>query len=865
MEISDVDTSEEVYKVYTEKTYVNSNKDPFGITLNGKTKTYIKAHEKVQDILSIRGKVITTEAGKIKVLDAPQKQGMVNPIVEVIEKLGKGNVEVKVYNPSLNKKKGATIEIRKRPEYDFSFVEKVKNIITNLLDGYLAEKDPNNKYFTCDICKWETRFAPALKGHMKRMHVQQKQSICSQCEFTTKSIDVLETHMNTKHEMKTRKRQKANYKCDVNKCASTFYYESNLNEHKRAQHLAQTDDLSTFGETQSPTSSPPRKRLEKEINEHDSDMLDLDEMEIIIEKEFSIKILLENRISELENQIELLKTKHEKEKNELMRKFGKKIKIKSNKQLVKVHEEHLNDLKGFKMKVPVRGDGRCLENCTALHAYGNEEQGIDVRIMINEYVAQNFEYWKEKIPLPYSETIYIGGKERKIEKKTEEEMIDFLKNDKDALKVYSTGYGLNAIANLFNVKIHIFTYEGDSGNWNIVCPDPEAGSTTESPVNYEPEMFLYHSRDNHYDLLVSDGNSSVLEEKEESRENPEKDGGITINPKDVPLKSNNDEESLLAEEKMDVTNDQETHKDIEEEITLLGGKNSGHRRVGPQTYAEKVKSKHNEIKCEYCDCTYISQALLDAHMRIHKNKEQIECDQCDLTFSKKDDLEMHMEKEHVKTEIENWNCNDCPFQGNEASELMKHLKLTGHQPSPNIKDKKSIYSDYRKCYTCDFEVDGYVNLMNHRKEVHPSNRKCRNFPDGKCNWGKKCWWVHAEDLMDFEETTVQADLKHKCYNCNQEFETKDSLKKHKKTEHPENVRKCENFSSNKCKRNDTHCWFIHQPEDSNVESSPSPQKNQVFCKDPKDPFPPEQFQRMMQSMEILFKKVIEQHFKKMME
>ena len=56
-----------------------------------------------------------------------------------------------------------------------------------------------------------------------------------------------------------------------------------------------------------------------------------------------------------------------------------------------------------------------------------------------------------------------------------------------------------------------------------------------------------------------------------------------------------------------------------------------------------------------------------------------------------------------------------------------------------------------------------------------------------------------------------------------------------------------------------------QAEDSNDEPSPSPQKYQVFCKDPKDPFPPEQIQRMMQSMEILLKKVIEQHFKKMME
>ena len=517
------------------------------------------------------------------------------------------------------------------------------------------------------------------------------------------------------------------------------------------------------------------------------------------------------------------------------------------------------------MKFPVRGDGRCLENCAALHAYGNEEQGIDVRILINEHVARNFEYWREKIPLPYKETIFIGGKERKIEKKTEEEMIDFLQNDKDALKVYSTGYGLNAIANLFNIKIHIFTYGEGGGNWNLVCPDPEAVSVLESPVNYEPEMFLYHSRDNHYDLLVSDGNNFVLKDSTESREKEQKDERIPIKSKNVTPKKNNEEEALLAEEKMDESNCPENLKDLEEEITLLGGKNSGHRRVGPQTYAEKVKNKHNEMKCKYCDYTFLSQGLLDVHIRTHKEQLEFECDQCDQTFARKGDLESHLIKEHVSFELENWNCNDCPFQGNEASELMKHLKVTGHQPSPTIKDKKSIFSDYKRCYTCDYEVDGYVNLMNHRKEVHPSNRKCRNFPDGKCNWGKKCWWVHAEDLMDFEESIKEDELKHKCYICNFEFETKDSLKKHKKKEHPENVKKCENFSSNKCKRKDTHCWFIHEYKDSNVESSPSSQKSQVFCKDLKDPFPPEQFQKMMKSMETVFQKVIEEHFKQMME
>ena len=61
-----------------------------------------------------------------------------------------------------------------------------------------------------------------------------------------------------------------------------------------------------------------------------------------------MNILLQNRIKELENQIEVLKTKNEKEKCELVRQVNAKNKKKhSKKHLVKVHDEHLEDLKGF--------------------------------------------------------------------------------------------------------------------------------------------------------------------------------------------------------------------------------------------------------------------------------------------------------------------------------------------------------------------------------------------------------------------------------------------------------------------------------------------------------------------------------------
>ena len=115
--------SDENVKVYQEKSYCNSNKEPFGVTLKGKSKDYVSAHEKFKGTL-IKNKIISTSVGKMKVLDASQKQGFINATIEVHDKNGdKGNVDLKVYNPSLNKKKGATIEIRKISDCEYKYVE----------------------------------------------------------------------------------------------------------------------------------------------------------------------------------------------------------------------------------------------------------------------------------------------------------------------------------------------------------------------------------------------------------------------------------------------------------------------------------------------------------------------------------------------------------------------------------------------------------------------------------------------------------------------------------------------------------------------------------------------------------------------
>ena len=69
----------------------------------------------------------------------------------------------------------------------------------------------------------------------------------------------------------------------------------------------------------------------------------------------------------------------------------------------------------------------------------------------------------------------------------------------------------------------------------------------------------------------------------------------------------------------------------------------------------------------------------------------------------------------------------------------------GHAPSKAKKDNRQSFRDFKQCYTCKREFDGYWNLMTHRKQVHPSNRKCRNYP-GNCLRGNTCWFVHVEGM-----------------------------------------------------------------------------------------------------------------------
>ena len=171
---------------------------------------------------------------------------------------------------------------------------------------------------------------------------------------------------------------------------------------------------------------------------------------------------------------------------------------------------------------------------------------------------------------------------------------------------------------------------------------------------------------------------------------------------------------------------------------MKDAKDEGHKTTSPQESPENGSKTRIIFQCDQCDSQLESKGLLQAHRTTHKDPNSEHAfELCVSFFTNQDEFDRHVHISHAETE---WNCNDCPFQSNDAQELLNHLKITGHQPSKKL-DKKKVFKEYKQCFTCKMEFDGYYNLMNHRKVVHPSSRKCKNFP-GSCAWGNDCCYVH---------------------------------------------------------------------------------------------------------------------------
>ena len=110
--------------------------------------------------------------------------------------------------------------------------------------------------------------------------------------------------------------------------------------------------------------------------------------------------------------------------------------------------------------------------------------------------------------------------------------------------------------------------------------------------------------------------------------------------------------------------------------------------------------------------------------------------------------------------------------------------------------------NHKRCYVCDLEVNDIMELMSHRKEHHPPNKKCRNL--GTCRFGERCWYAHEETETDEEKEPRPVSFE--CNVCGDVSRTRDEMKQHRKRNHPTKVEICKRFKAGTCRWSDDTCW-----------------------------------------------------------
>ena len=131
--------SENDTKLYKVATFPNSDGEPFGLTIKGKGK-HVDAHNKVMDTMNRlpKDKVTTFGDMKLAVNDKVKTNSLLNAKVTVTTPDNiEGQAEIKIHKPS-DKRHKATIEIRKLTGYDYDCVEKLKDLVTKMLDNFTS-------------------------------------------------------------------------------------------------------------------------------------------------------------------------------------------------------------------------------------------------------------------------------------------------------------------------------------------------------------------------------------------------------------------------------------------------------------------------------------------------------------------------------------------------------------------------------------------------------------------------------------------------------------------------------------------------------------------------------------------------------
>ena len=760
-------------------------------------------------------------------------------------------------------------------------LEKEAAKVVNSIEYRIEELDDEEAFTINETCDIES-------------NVKEYSEICQICDFKVRAErKYLALQLINKHKKEIHTKS----------CDDCGFKAQNLQEMKRHER-------DTHGKINISTSPPTkRKRKSTEIVSEIIEAMDteddirnqVDEMEVDEEENDSAKFKrelsekMDTKVKEKQQKIEESvkkwfedkqageKKKHDIEEkiNENRKKSKKIIKQKSKDKRKRVNRRNKNENKNNAPNIKniplnckkfvndddklyiVPGNGACAFNAAAAHLFHDEKMGPTLRIKSNIFLAENYEHYKDIFPCSKSQPYIrrLKGEQKRFE--DPEELKKFLLTSQEAGYMWSDSEDLKIISDLYQIKIKIITMKSSTDedptvNW--IIPDKNMSDIAElKDVNIE-DLVLLHENDNHFDLVVAESselikfgglsdrnimsqnkNDDIIKTNEEENNHKK-----TVQELKAEIKNLEKKNELFKKQYMDCERElklktEETErlktelKDVKLKISL-----ENEIRIN-EDLDNSIAMKNEKFKCKDCDCQFIKQEALIKHIILKHEKETQTCTEGKNQCNTEPDM-----KNHDLNHEEEFNCNDCDYQGDSLELLQKHIRFTHtmekykctkckyqgsggkdlythtknvhtkeldikcsncekrcaevEESSKHIERKHSLVQSI-KCKNCGNEFSTKNKLMIHRKVEHPETvAACRNNLEGKCRYeADLCWWNHRKG----EETKIE------CFFCDEIFKTKTQVMNHRKKEHLKTVKPCLQFQAKKCQYNDNECWFKH--------------------------------------------------------
>ena len=513
------------------------------------------------------------------------------------------------------------------------------------------------------------------------------------------------------------------------------------------------------------------------------------------------------------------------------------------------------------------GGGKCGAYCGSLHISSSTDLATEIRQNINYHIVDNWMEFENSFQYPCVLQVGSGNREFKNDK----ELRAFLLVDQE------THACMQAFSNMQNMTINILTKgvprasavcircppnttlesvpelikheeimhkrfeteeqkEGRLLNARWTTLKPSCRFTEQEKIAKTPDMFVMHEDDVHYSLMVHKNHemfSRLNKDQDRSPDKLEVENSERKEASNVESVDTTDPKKEVARLKSKVkVMELEQTKTLEEMRTM---RTKLDKLISENKTLQEFKdlSKGKTYHCDRCDFTTISVNEIKSHINREHPQEEIvfKCDTCGFSTNSEANFKKYAEN-HKELGIK---CRKCGEVLTTEEALKEHLKSAHprktitensidehiHCNTPRCSDEEFQTVSQNKnskegkfvCRSCKEKFEAKWQLMNHRRDNHPTDKMCFYDAEDKCSFSaSQCWYKHKENRRSTTSETRSSNQQIKelkCFTCQNKFANVPSLMEHRKQNHIETVKPCSKYVDGKCDRGQK-CWYLHE-------------------------------------------------------